>query len=204
MPAADFAVQELVRAVRNVPDFPKPGIQFKDITPILSDPHLLRQAVDVLVQPYRDQGITKVVGIESRGFILGGLLARELDAGFVPVRKRGKLPYETLAVEYDLEYGTDWIEMHVDALAPGDRVLMAETGQFATLWQRLATRLGLEVDFIPGDWRHGADAAQIEARLKEDKAHAIKAVCVVHNETSTGVTSRIPLVRKALDQPPAR
>lgn len=149
MPAADFAVQELVRAVRNVPDFPKPGIQFKDITPILSDPHLLRQAVDVLVQPYRDQGITKVVGIESRGFILGGLLARELDAGFVPVRKRGKLPYETLAVEYDLEYGTDWIEMHVDALAPGDRVLIHDdviaTGGTAAAAAQLSSREGVTV-----------------------------------------------------------
>ncbi len=93
-----------------------------------------------------------------------------------------------------------WEAALVNTLSPGDRVLMAETGQFATLWQKLASRLGLVVDFIPGDWRHGADAAQIEARLKDDKAHAIKAVCVVHNETSTGVTSRIPLVRKALDR----
>ena len=93
-----------------------------------------------------------------------------------------------------------WEAALVNTLSPGDRVLMAETGQFAALWHKLATRLGLAVDFLPGDWRHGADAAQIEARLKEDKAHAIKAVCVVHNETSTGVTSRIPLVRKAMDR----
>ena len=92
-----------------------------------------------------------------------------------------------------------WEAALVNTLSSGDRVLMSETGQFATLWQKLATRLGLTIDFIPGDWRHGANAEMIERKLAEDSAHAIKAVCVVHNETSTGVTSRIPLVRKALD-----
>jgi len=93
-----------------------------------------------------------------------------------------------------------WEAALVNALSPGDRVLMAETGQFAALWKRLAERLGLQVEFIPGDWRHGANAAEIEARLRADTAHAIKAVCVVHNETSTGVTTRIPLVREAIDR----
>ncbi|HEX7951664.1 MAG TPA: aminotransferase class V-fold PLP-dependent enzyme [Burkholderiales bacterium] len=93
-----------------------------------------------------------------------------------------------------------WEAALVNTLSPGDRVLMAETGQFATLWQKLAARLGLAVDFIPGDWRHGADAVAIERKLAEDRGRAIKAVCVVHNETSTGVVSRIPLIRKALDQ----
>jgi alanine-glyoxylate transaminase/serine-glyoxylate transaminase/serine-pyruvate transaminase len=92
-----------------------------------------------------------------------------------------------------------WEAALVNALSSGDKVLMTETGHFASLWQRMAKRLGVEVDLIPGDWRHGADAAEIEARLAADKAHAIKAVCVVHNETSTGVISRIPLVRKAID-----
>jgi alanine-glyoxylate transaminase/serine-glyoxylate transaminase/serine-pyruvate transaminase len=92
-----------------------------------------------------------------------------------------------------------WEAALVNTLSPGDRVLMYETGHFAMLWQRMATRLGLETEFIPGDWRHGADAAAIEARLAEDRAHRIKAVCVVHNETSTGVTSRIAPVRKAID-----
>jgi alanine-glyoxylate transaminase / serine-glyoxylate transaminase / serine-pyruvate transaminase len=92
-----------------------------------------------------------------------------------------------------------WEAALVNTLSPGDRVLMAETGQFAALWQKLATRLGLVVDFIPGDWRHGVDPALVERALVADKSHAIKAVCVVHNETSTGVTSRIPLVRKAID-----
>jgi len=93
-----------------------------------------------------------------------------------------------------------WEAALVNTLSPGDRVLMAETGQFAELWRKLAIRLGLSVDFIPGDWRHGVDPAVIEQRLVEDRAHGIKAVCVVHNETSTGVTSRIRLVRKAMDQ----
>ena len=92
-----------------------------------------------------------------------------------------------------------WEGALVNALSPGDKVLMSETGHFATLWSKMAKRLGLEVDIIPGDWRHGSDAAQIEARLTDDRNHAIKSVCVVHNETSTGVTTRIPLVRKALD-----
>src|SRR5690242_18082705 len=93
-----------------------------------------------------------------------------------------------------------WEAAIVNTLSPGDRVLMAETGHFATLWRNLATRLGLRVDFLPGDWRSGADAAAIEARLAEDRAHAIKAVMVVHNETSTGVASDIPAVRRALDR----
>jgi alanine-glyoxylate transaminase/serine-glyoxylate transaminase/serine-pyruvate transaminase len=93
-----------------------------------------------------------------------------------------------------------WEAALVNTLSPGDRVLMAETGQFAALWKRLAERLGLQVEFIPGDWRHGANAAEIEARLRADTAHAIKAVCVVHNETSTGVTTRIPPVRDAIDR----
>ena len=93
-----------------------------------------------------------------------------------------------------------WEAALVNTLSPGDRILMAETGQFAALWQKLATRLGLAVEFIPGDWRHGVDPALVEQKLAEDKTHAIKAVCVVHNETSTGVTSRIPLVRKAIDR----
>lgn len=142
-------VAELEQAVRTIPDFPKPGIQFKDITPILSHPVLLYQAVEALAAPFRDEGITKVVGIEARGFILGAMLAQFLGAGFVPVRKRGKLPYETVAVEYELEYGTDTIEMHVDALEAHDRVLIHDdviaTGGTAAACYRLAHGSGAEV-----------------------------------------------------------
>lgn len=131
----------LLQAVRTVPDFPEVGVQFKDITPILADADLLLEAVDLLAQPYRDEGITKVVGIEARGFILGSLLARELGAGFVPIRKRGKLPYSTHEESYDLEYGTDVIAMHTDAVSSNDRVLIHDdviaTGGTASAAYRL-------------------------------------------------------------------
>ncbi|HEX4985943.1 MAG TPA: aminotransferase class V-fold PLP-dependent enzyme [Burkholderiales bacterium] len=123
------------------------------------------------------------------------LLGREVLDGMKTVfRTRGDV------VIYPASGTGAWEAALVNTLSPGDRVLMAETGQFATLWQKLAARLGLVVDFIPGDWRHGVDAALVEQRLAADTQHAIKAVCVVHNETSTGVTSRIPLVRKAIDE----
>jgi alanine-glyoxylate transaminase/serine-glyoxylate transaminase/serine-pyruvate transaminase len=124
-----------------------------------------------------------------------GLLGEEVLEGMRRVfRTRGAV------VIYPSSGTGAWEAALVNTLSPGDRVLMAETGQFATLWQKLASRLGLVVDFIPGDWRHGVDPAKIEARLVEDRGHDVKAVCVVHNETSTGVTSRIPLVRKAIDR----
>jgi adenine phosphoribosyltransferase len=136
----------LAQAVRTIPDFPKPGIQFKDITPILSDPVLLPKAVEALAAPFLDEGITRVVGIEARGFILGAMLAKHLGAGFVPVRKRGKLPYETVSAAYELEYGTDTIEMHIDALASTDRVLIHDdviaTGGTAAACYRLAQHSG--------------------------------------------------------------
>lgn len=140
MPSADV----LAHALRTIPDFPKPGIQFKDITPILSDPTLLDTAVAALVEPYTEADITKVVGVEARGFILGPLLARELNAGFVPVRKEGKLPHSTHTETYALEYGTDTVEMHVDALTPADRVLLHDdvlaTGGTAAATMRLIQR----------------------------------------------------------------
>jgi len=110
--------------IRTVPDFPKPGIQFKDITPLLADPDALRQTAEALAAPFQGQGITKVVGIEARGFILGPMLASLLGAGFVPARKPGKLPAATRSASYALEYGTDTIEMHADALTADDVVLI--------------------------------------------------------------------------------
>ena len=114
----------LEQAVRTVPDFPEPGIQFKDITPILKDPELLRGAAAALLDPFSSQHVDKVVGMESRGFILGPMIAAELGAGFVPVRKKGKLPYDTMVEHYELEYGTDSLEMHIDAIEAGDIVLV--------------------------------------------------------------------------------
>lgn len=118
------SVTLLKNAIRTIPDFPKAGILFKDITPILKDVLLLEKAVDELAHPFADEPITKVVGMESRGFILGAMLAARLGAGFVPVRKKGKLPFDTLAESYDLEYGTDILEMHTDAIEEGDVVLI--------------------------------------------------------------------------------
>lgn len=142
-------VATLERAIRTIPDFPKPGIQFKDITPILSDPLLLRQAVEALAEPFENDGITKVVGIEARGFILGAMLAQQLGAGFVPIRKHGKLPYQTISEVYDLEYGTDKIDMHVDAIHAADRVLIHDdviaTGGTAAACLRLVQRSEAEV-----------------------------------------------------------
>jgi len=142
-------LDELLGAVRTIPDFPKACIQFKDITPIFSNPALLRGAVVELAAPFRNAGITCVVGIEARGFILGGMLADTLGVGFVPVRKPGKLPYETVCETYDLEYGTDTLEMHVDALGPADRVLIHDdviaTGGTAAATRRLAEHTGAAV-----------------------------------------------------------
>ena len=118
---------DLVKSlVRDVPDFPKKGIVFKDITPVLASPKAFREVVDALAARYRPQGITKVVAIESRGFLFGAPLAYALGAGLIIVRKPGKLPWKCVREQYALEYGTDALEMHVDAIAPGDRVLVVD------------------------------------------------------------------------------
>jgi adenine phosphoribosyltransferase len=116
----------LAQAIRTIPDYPKKGIMFRDITTLLGDAEAFRHAVDALVDPFRGAGITKVAGIEARGFILGGAIAHQLKAGFVPLRKRGKLPGETYAVEYALEYGTDSMEMHRDAVIEGERTMLID------------------------------------------------------------------------------
>jgi adenine phosphoribosyltransferase len=116
----------LSEAIRTIPDHPKPGILFRDITTLLADARAFRQAVDELVQPLAGMKVDKVAGIEARGFILGGAVAHQLSAGFVPLRKKGKLPHRTHAVEYALEYGTDCIEMHLDAVLEGERVLLVD------------------------------------------------------------------------------
>lgn len=117
---------DLGEFIRDIPDFPKQGIVFKDITPLLLDPVVLDEAIAQLAEPYRDAGIEVVVGIESRGFIFAPAVAREIGAGFVPVRKPGKLPHKTVSREYALEYGTDTIEIHADAITNGMKVLMLD------------------------------------------------------------------------------
>lgn len=121
----DLALR-LQRTLRDVPDFPKPGILFKDITPVLADPDLMRDVVDTFADRFRDARVDAVVGMESRGFIFGAPLALALRVAFVPARKPGKLPWKTVAHEYALEYGSNRLELHVDALRPGQRVLVMD------------------------------------------------------------------------------
>jgi adenine phosphoribosyltransferase len=145
----DAQIAALKAAVRDVPDFPKPGILFKDITPVLRDGGLFRRAIDLLAVSCGDLAIDKVVAIESRGFILGGALALRLGAGFVPVRKPGKLPWKARSASYALEYGTDTLEMHEDALGPADQVLVVDdviaTGGTARAAGELVEALGARV-----------------------------------------------------------
>ena len=110
---------DFASVIRTIPDYPKPGIQFRDITTLLGNPRAFRRAVDELVQPYAGVRIDKVAGIEARGFILGGAVAHQLSVGFVPVRKKGKLPHTVIGEDYALEYGTDRVEIHTDAIKPG-------------------------------------------------------------------------------------
>ena len=135
--------------VRTIPDYPKQGIMFRDITTLLRDPAGFRKAVDELVQPFAGIGVNKVAGIEARGFILGGAVAHQLSVGFVPIRKRGKLPWQTFSVEYELEYGKDQIEIHIDGLVRGDRVLIVDdllaTGGTAGAAIQLAREAGGDV-----------------------------------------------------------
>lgn len=119
-------VSQLRRLIRDVPDFPKPGILFKDITPLLADPAGLALAVELMVQPFRGERIDRVVAAESRGFIFGTAVARALSVGFAPIRKPGKLPAKVRRHEYELEYGTDALEIHEDALSPGENVLIVD------------------------------------------------------------------------------
>jgi adenine phosphoribosyltransferase len=149
--------------VRDIPDYPKPGIVFKDITPLLGSAAAFRDACDAMAKPFLDSTISHVIAIESRGFLFGGAVAVRLGAGLVPVRKIGKLPFKTERVEYALEYGTDSLEMHVDALPEGSRALIVDdvlaTGGTAAATIRLATKVGASVagcaflvrlSFLPG------------------------------------------------------
>ena len=120
------SLDRLRSAIRDVPDFPEPGILFKDITPVLAHPEWIKLAVDGMEAALDGQKVDKVVGIDARGFIFGALLAARLGAGFVPARKKGKLPWRTLGIDYALEYGTNSIELHQDAIAPGERVVLAD------------------------------------------------------------------------------
>lgn len=146
MPASPLA--DLKTYIRTIPDYPRPGIEFRDITTLLGNAGAFRRAVDELVQPWAGSKIDRVAGIEARGFILGGAMAHQLSAGFVPIRKKGKLPYTTVRIAYSLEYGLDEMEMHRDAIAPGERVLLVDdliaTGGTAEAAVKLLRSLGSE------------------------------------------------------------
>jgi|SRR5579871_301788 len=142
-------MNDLAQSIRTIRDYPKPGILFRDITTLLGDARAFRRAVDELVQPWAGTKIEKVAGIEARGFILGGAVAHQLSAGFVPVRKKGKLPHTTVSIAYSLEYGIDEMEMHQDAVKPGERVILVDdliaTGGTAVGACQLLRRLGADI-----------------------------------------------------------
>lgn len=145
----------LTAAIRDIPDFPKPGIIFKDITPILGHADLFREAVEIYVTRHQGKGLGKIAAIDARGFIFGGAVAQRLNVGFVPIRKKGKLPFRTYEESYDLEYGSNAISVHVDAFRPGEKVLILDdllaTGGTAAAAARLVQRAGgvvAEIDFL--------------------------------------------------------
>lgn len=174
LPAASLTDTTLVADVnallRDVPNFPKPGIVFKDITPVLADPRLFGRVITAMSAPFRGQHITKVVGVEARGFLLGAPIALALHAGFVPARKPGKLPYKSIVEKYSLEYGADGLEMHEDAIHKGERVLIVDdvlaTGGTAGATAKLVEKLGgelvaysflIQLDFLDGAKKLGKD-----------------------------------------------
>ena len=140
---------DLARAIRNIPDFPKPGIQFKDITPVLADAKLFAASIELLTAGFSPGSVDAVVGIDARGFIFAAAAALRLQAGFIPVRKKGKLPSKTLEESYDLEYGSNTIAIHVDAVNPGSRVLLVDdllaTGGTAAAAVALLTKIGAKI-----------------------------------------------------------
>ena len=140
---------DLKAAIRTIPDYPKKGIMFRDITTLLGNARAFRRAIDELVQPWAGTKIDKVAGMEARGFILGGAVAHQLSTGFIPIRKKGKLPHKTVTIGYSLEYGLDEMEMHADAVAPGEKVILVDdllaTGGTAEGAVKLLRSIGAEV-----------------------------------------------------------
>lgn len=174
-----MSIDRIRSAIRDIPNFPKPGIVFKDITPLLADGELFARTIDLLAERYQRERINTVLGIESRGFIIGAALAYKLGAGFSVVRKPGKLPYSTHSQSYDLEYGTDRLEIHVDGLAPQARVVIADdliaTGGTAAATAALVSRLGatvvecafvIELAFLGG--RHKLSPHKVYSLLQYD------------------------------------
>jgi adenine phosphoribosyltransferase len=145
----ELTANDIQKAIRNIPDFPTPGIQFKDITPVLGDARLFAASIELLTRGYRPGDVDAVVGIDARGFIFAGAAAQRLQAGFVPVRKKGKLPFKTYEQSYALEYGTNTVAMHIDALKPGSKVLLVDdllaTGGTADAAAQLVAKCGAKI-----------------------------------------------------------
>jgi adenine phosphoribosyltransferase len=141
--------QELINSIRNIADYPKPGIMFRDITTLLGNPRAFRGAIDALIQPFAGTKIDKVAGVEARGFIMGGAMAHQMSAGFVPIRKKGKLPHDIVRIAYSLEYGVDEMEMHRDAIKPGEKVVLVDdliaTGGTAEGATKLLQQMGADI-----------------------------------------------------------
>lgn len=174
--ASHSTVEDIRNAIRNIPDFPKPGIQFKDITPVLADADLFRASVELLCEGFAPGEVDAVVGVDARGFIFAAAVALRLHAGFVPVRKGGKLPYNTHEEHYELEYGTSTIAIHIDAIQPGSRVLLVDdllatggtSGAALTLLKKmeanvLGARFLIELGFLNG--RKKLDGLQIHSLI---------------------------------------
>ena len=172
--ASPVLENDLKSAIRTIPDYPKPGIMFRDITTLLGSARAFRRAVDELVQPWAGAKIDKIAGIEARGFIIGGAIAHQLSAGFVPIRKKGKLPHKSVRVAYSLEYGIDEMEMHEDAVTKGERVILVDdliaTGGTAAAAVKLARDAGAEVvacaflielEFLAGRHNLGVDRIHV-------------------------------------------
>jgi adenine phosphoribosyltransferase len=149
MTTAQVTAADLAKAIRNIPDFPKPGIQFKDITPLLADPKLYAGSIDLLTQNFKPGSVDAIVGIDARGFIFAAAAALKLGCGFIPVRKKGKLPFKTYEESYELEYGSNTIAVHTDALEKGSRVLLIDdllaTGGTAVAAANLLRHIGVEI-----------------------------------------------------------
>lgn len=174
----DDLVEKLRETIKDVPDFPQPGVLFKDITPIWRSPQLVRACADALAAPFKDAGVNKVIGVESRGFLMGPMIAQRLDCAFILVRKKGKLPGDAFAVDYQLEYGSATIEVLRDALSPGDKTLIHDdllaTGGTAAAAARLCNELGSDVAGFA--FLVGLNFFNGEARLQDFSKNIIKLV----------------------------
>ena len=174
-------MEHIKKKIRTIPDFPKQGIMFRDITTLLQDAQGLKDVVSEFVKRYKDKGINVVAGIEARGFILGGVLAHELGVGFIPLRKKGKLPYKTKEMTYDLEYGTATIEIHIDAIEKGQNVLLVDdllaTGGTSIAAAKLIKKLGGKIEEIA----FIVDLPEVGGRKKLEEA-GYKSFCLVEFE----------------------